>query len=120
VCVAEHRSVFTNFHTKPLTAGADVAASESGEADPFVVDSARLLFTFFSVVVIDVMVISLMTHRLRFWFPQWLDPQWATRRDPWVVYSQSYFTSIFMIPILYRLVDHHFLATAGATWRTAF
>jgi len=120
VCVAEHRSVFTNFHTKPLTAGADVAASESGEADPFVVDSARLLFTFFSVVVIDVMVISLMTHRLRFWFPQWLDPQWATRRDPWVVYSQSYFAGIFMIPILCRLVDHHFLATAGAAWRAAF
>jgi len=120
VCVAEHRSVFTNFHTKPLTAGADVAASESSEADPFVVDSARLLFTFFSVVVIDVMVISLMTHRLRFWFPQWLDPQWATRADPWVVYSQSYFAGIFMIPLLCRLVDRDFLAQVGAGARAAF
>jgi hypothetical protein len=114
------RSVFTNFHTKPLTAGANVAASESVEADPFVVDSTRLLFTFLFVVVIDVVVISLMTHRLRLWFPQWLDPQWATRRDPWVVYSQSYFAGIFMIPILCRLVDRDFLATAGAGVRATF
>jgi hypothetical protein len=118
VCVAEHRSVFTNFHTKPLTAGGRVEASES--VDPFVVDSARLLFTFFSVVVIDVVVISLMTHQLRFWFPQWLDPQWATRRDPWVIYSQSYFAGIFLIPPVCRLVDRDFLAKLGAGVRAGF
>ena len=100
--------------------GADAAASESVESDPFVADSTRLLFTFFSVVVIDVVVVSLMTHRLRFWFPQWLDPQWATRRDPWVIYSQSYFAGIFLIPLLCRLVDRDFLAKFGAGARTGF
>jgi hypothetical protein len=111
---------FTNFHTKPLTAGAGVAASESVEADPFVADSTRLLFTFFSVVVIDVVVVSLMTQRLRFWFPQWLDSQWATRRDPWVIYSQSYFAGIFLIPPLCRLVDRDFLAKLGTGARRGF
>jgi hypothetical protein len=79
-----------------------------------------LLLTFFSVVVVDVVVVSLTTHRLRFWFPQWLDPQWATRRDPWVVYSQSYFAGIFLIPLLCRLVDRDFLAKLGAGVRTGF
>ncbi len=118
--VAETRSVFTNFHTKPTTPGADVAVSESIEADPFVADITRLLFTFFSVVAIDVLVVSLITHRLRVWFPVWLDPQWATRRDPWVIYSQSYFAGIFLIPVLCRLVDRDFLARVGAGARTAF
>ena len=118
--VAERRSVFTNFHTKPLTPAADLAASEGVEADPFVADITRLLFTFFSVVVVDVVVVSLMTHRLRFWFPVWLDPQWATRRDPWVIYSQSYFAGIFLIPLLCRLVDRDFLAKVGAGARTGF
>ena len=118
--VAETRSVFTNFHTKPTTAGADVAVSEGVEADPFVADITRLLFTFFSVVAIDVLVVSLITHRLRVWFPVWLDPQWATRRDPWVIYSQSYFAGIFLIPVLCRLVDRDFLARVGAGARTAF
>jgi hypothetical protein len=118
--VAKRRSVFTNFNAKPLTTGAGATARESVEADPFVADSTRLLFTFFSVVVIDVVVVSLMTHRLRFWFPQWLDPQWATRSDPWVVYSQSYFAGIFLIPLLCRLVDRDFLAKLGAWARTGF
>ena len=99
---------------------ADVAASEGVEADPFVADITRLLLTFFSVVVIDVVVVSLMTHRLRVWFPVWLDPQWATRRDPWVIYSQSYFAGIFLIPLLCRLVDRDFLAKVGAGARTGF
>src|SRR5438445_3042410 len=99
---------------------ADTAEAERIEADPFVADITRLLLTFLSVAAVDAVVVSLMTHRLRFWFPLWLDPLWATRRDPWVVYSQSYFAGIFMIPILCRLVDHHFLATAGAAWRAAF
>ena len=110
----EHGRVITNFHIRPLTVGASV------ETDPFVADTARLLFTFFAVVVIDVVIVSSMTHRLRFWFPQWLDPQWATRRDPWVIYSQSYFAGIFMIPVLCRLVDRDFLATSGPRVRATF
>jgi hypothetical protein len=116
----ETRSVFTNFHSKPLAAEANVAASNSVETDPFVADITRLLLTFFSVVAIDLLVVSLMTHRLRVWFPLWLDPQWATRRDPWVIYSQSYFAGIFLIPVLCRLVDRDFLTKVGAGARTAF
>jgi hypothetical protein len=108
-----------NVRTEPLTAGSAAAVSER-VADPFVADITRLLLTFFSVVVIDLLVVSLMTHRLRFWFPLWLDPHWATRADPWVTYSQSYFAGIFMIPLLCRLVDRDFLARVGAGARAAF
>ncbi len=109
-----------NLHTKPLRAMVAAAPRESVEVDPFVADITRLLLTFFSVVVIDVVVVSLITHRLRFWFPLWLDPQWATRLDPWVIYSQSYFAGIFMIPLLCRLIDRDFLAKVGAGGRAAF
>ena len=114
------RERFTNFPIKPFIAGWDAAASENVGPDPFVADTVRLLFTFFSVVIIDVLVVSLMTQRLRFWFPQWLDPQWATRRDPWVIYSQSYFAGIFLIPFVCRLVDRDFLTKLGSGVRAGF
>jgi len=94
--------------------------SESPEVDPFVAGVTRILLTFFSVCAIDVVVVSLVTGRLRFWFPLWLDPQWATRPDPWVVYSQSYFAGIFMIPVLCWLVDRDFLVGLGTGARVAF
>src|SRR5262245_18678376 len=68
-------SAFTNFHGKLLAAEAKVAENSSVEADPFVADITRLLLTFFSVVIIDLVVVSLVTHRLRVWFPVWLDPE---------------------------------------------
>jgi len=96
------------------------ATKTRNETDPFVADMTRLLLTFFSVVIIDAVVLSLLTQRLRFWFPLWLDPQWLTRKDPWVIYSQSYFAGIFMIPFLCRLIDRDFLATAATRTRAAF
>jgi len=54
-----------NVRTESLSAGAIAAASERGGPDPFVADVARLLLTFFSIVVIDLVVVSLMTQRLR-------------------------------------------------------
>jgi hypothetical protein len=99
---------------------AAAAANERIEADPFVADMTRLLLTFLCVVALDAVFVSLLTHRLRFWFPLWLDPQWETRADPWVTYSQSYFAGIFMIPFLCRLVDRDFLAHAGAAGRAVF
>src|SRR5262245_12148666 len=115
---AEYGNSSMNVPGDPLTE--DKAEAERIEADPFVADITRLLLTFLSVVTIDVVVVSLMTQRLRFWFPLWLDPLWATRADPWVVYSQSYFAGIFMIPILCWLVDRDFLAQVGARARAAF
>ena len=56
--------------------------------------------TFFTVITIDLVAVSLLTHKLRVWFPAWFDAQWATRTDPWAVYSQSYFAGIFFIPLL--------------------
>ena len=55
----------------------------------------KMLLTFFTVFAIDLVAVSLLTHKLRFWFPVWLDAHWATRADPWIVYSQSYFAGIF-------------------------
>ena len=104
----------------PSIASASTAAGERVEADPFVADVARLLMTFLIVVAVDVAIVSLLTHRLRFWFPLWLDPEWDTRAEPWVVYSQSYFAGIFLLPLLCRLVDRDFLARAGLPARAAF
>ncbi len=95
----------------------------SGEriaGDRFQRDLLRMLLTFFTVAVIDVVVISLVTGKLRFWFPVWLDPTWATRPDPWVVYSQSYAAGIFMIPVLCRAVERDLLASIGAGLRAAY
>jgi hypothetical protein len=103
-----------------LIASASAAADERAETDPFVADIAHLLMTFLIVVAIDVVIVSLLTHRLRFWFPLWLDPRWDTRPDPWVVYSQSYFAGIFLLPLLCRLVGRDFLAHARALARAAF
>jgi hypothetical protein len=82
-------ALLRNIHGKPVRVSFEGYRQASVEADPFVSDLVRLLLTFFSVVVLDVVLISLITHRLRFWFPLWLDPDWASRRAPWVVYSQS-------------------------------
>ncbi len=82
-------------------------------------DIVRMLLTFFAVVAIDVVFLSVMQHRLRFWFPVWLDPHWAERRAPWVVYSQSYFAGIFMIPVLFRIIDRDFVAPRGISTRAA-
>jgi hypothetical protein len=83
------------------------------DGEQFQRDVARLLLTFVTVATIDLVVISLVTHRLRFWFPVWLDPAWETRADPWVVYSQSYAGGIFMVPLLWRAIDREWLAEKG-------
>ena len=74
--------------------------------DPFVWFVCKILLTFFTVITVDLVAVSLLTHKLRVWFPAWFDAQWATRTDPWVVYSQSYFAGIFFIPLLAVSLDH--------------
>jgi len=69
----------------------------------------KMLLTFFTVIAVDLVAVSLLTHKLRVWFPVWLDAHWATRTDPWVVYSQSYFAGIFFIPLLSVSLDRHLL-----------
>jgi hypothetical protein len=108
-----------NFRNQRLSLNAS-AAGERVAADPFVAGITRLLLTFLSVVLFDTVIVSLITHRLRFWFPLWVDPEWATRADSWVIYSQSYFAGIFMIPILCRLIDRDFLGRAGGGVRAVF
>ena len=88
--------------------------------DRFQRDVVRMLIVFFAVAAIDVVVVSLLTGRLRLWFPVWVDPDWATDPDSPVVYSQSYFAGIFFIPVLARIVDRDFLAGRGAGLRTLF
>jgi hypothetical protein len=41
-----------------------------------------MLLTFFTVIAVDLVAVSLLTHKLRLWFPVWLDAHWATRTDP--------------------------------------
>src|ERR1700730_11172132 len=73
---------------------------EGSERKFFVWFDCKMLLTFFTVIALDLVAVSLLTHKLRLWFPVWLDAPWATRTDPWVVHSQSYFAGIFFIPLL--------------------
>src|SRR5262245_62509105 len=61
---------------------------------------ARMVAAFLAVGFIDLVVCSLLTHKLRFWFPAWIDAQWDSRPDAWVTYSQSYLAGIVFIPVL--------------------
>lgn len=88
--------------------------------DRFQRDVLRMLLVFFTVAVVDVTVVSLLTGKLRLWFPVWVDPAWATNPDSPVVYSQSYFAGIFFIPVLARIVDRDFLADRGGPVRALF
>ena len=76
---------------------------------------SKMLLTFFSVAIIDLVALSLLTHKLRVWFPVWFDATWATRPDPWVVYSQSYFAGIAFIPVLAFAVDRDLLRSRVST-----
>lgn len=83
-------------------------------------DLARLLLVFLSVALVDLAVISLFTGKLRIWFPQWINPGWATDPDSVVVYSQSYFAGILLIPVLLFALHREFLKKTSAFIRGAF
>ncbi len=109
-------------HLSEVSVSVSQSSVTEGERAPgrFQRDLALLLLTFFTVAAIDLVVISLVTHRLRFWFPVWLDPQWETRADPWVVYSQSYAAGIFMVPLLWRAIDREWLSKASVRSRRLY
>ena len=80
---------------------------------------ARMLGAFLAVSLIDVVVCSLLTHKLRFWFPAWLDARWDSRPDSWVTYSQSYVAGIVFIPVLAAEVVREFVPKIAAASRLA-
>ncbi|HUB27528.1 MAG TPA: SDR family oxidoreductase [Tepidisphaeraceae bacterium] len=81
---------------------------------------ARMLAAFLAVSFIDLVVCSLLTHKLRFWFPAWLDAHWDTDPNTWVTYSQSYASGIVFIPLLAFEVVREFVPRVAIKMRTAF
>lgn len=79
----------------------------------------RLLVAFLAVSFIDLVVCSLLTHKLRFWFPAWIDAHWDSRPDSWVTYSQSYLAGIVFIPVLVAAVMREFIPKVAAGRRIA-
>jgi hypothetical protein len=79
-----------------------------------------MLVAFLAVGLIDLVVFSLLTHKLRFWFPAWIDARWDSRPDSWVTYSQSYAAGIVFIPLLAVAVVREFVPRAAAGARIAF
>jgi len=75
-----------------------------------------MVLTFLLVGAIDLTVGSLLVDRLRFWFPQWLDAEWATRADPWVVYSQSYMAGILFVPFVAWALWREMMAPSASPW----
>jgi uncharacterized protein len=92
-------------HLDPARPGAEAGAparlmQPASTGGQFVTSIIRLLLAFVAVAFIDVVVCSLITHKLRFWFPLWLDAHWDTNPNAWVTYSQSYAAGIFFLPML--------------------
>ena len=85
----------------------------------FVHAVVRMLATFLAVAFIDLVVCSLLTHKLRFWFPAWLDARWDSRPDSWVTYSQSYVAGIVFIPVLAAEVVREFVPRVAPAARNA-
>jgi hypothetical protein len=75
-----------------------------------------MVLTFLLVGAIDLTVGSLLVDRLRFWFPQWLDADWASRADPWVVYSQSYMAGILFVPFVAWALWREVVAPSATPW----
>jgi uncharacterized protein len=86
----------------------------------FVRDVARMIIAFLAVGFIDLVVCSLLTHKLRFWFPAWIDAHWDTRPDARVTYSQSYAAGIIFIPLMAMTVMREFVPKAAPAMRRAF
>lgn len=61
-----------------------------------------LIFT----LIFDLLIVSLIQGKWRFWFPQWIDPNWQL--NPYVDYSQSYFVGIIFIIPLFIIFDLEF------------
>ena len=89
-------------------------------AQAFSRDLSRLLLTFVAVAAVDGVFGSLLTGRIRLWFPQWVDPAWATNSDALVVYSQSYLAGVFLLPVLAWIIDRDFLSHRGRPARASF
>lgn len=87
--------------------------------DGFARAVVRMLVAFLAVSFIDLVVCSLLTHKLRFWFPAWIDARWDSRPDSWVTYSQSYMAGIVFIPLLAAAVVREFAPRAAAGARAA-
>jgi hypothetical protein len=88
--------------------------------DRFVSSVARLLVAFLSVSFIDLVVCSLITHKLRFWFPAWLDAHWDSNPDSWVTYSQSYAAGIVFFPVLAAEAMREFVPRTARVARITF
>lgn len=101
-----------------VEAGISATAPASGNGR-FVRAVTRMLATFLAVGFIDLVVCSLLTHKLRFWFPAWIDPRWDSRPDSWVTYSQSYMAGIVFIPVLAAEVMREFVPRAAGAARRA-
>jgi len=84
----------------------------------FVRAVTRMLATFLAVGFIDLVVCSLITHKLRFWFPAWIDAGWDRRPGSWVTYSQSYAAGIVFIPLLAAEAVREFVPKVATAVRT--
>lgn len=73
-------------------------------------DAATMLLVFVAVAFVDLVVVALVMGKVRFWWPTWLDPNWATDPHTRVVYSQSYFAGIAFVPWVVWLVQRDFLS----------
>ena len=66
----------------------------------------QMILIFIFTLIFDFLIVSLIQGKFRFWFPQWIDPNWQI--NPSIDYSQSYFVGIVFIIPLFIIVDLEF------------
>jgi hypothetical protein len=102
-----------------IRAGAATKPSAAPKDASFCRSVVRLLVAFLAVSFSDLVVCSLLTHKLRCWFPAWIDAHWDSRPNSWVTYSQSYMAGILFIPVLAAAMIREFVPRVAAGMRTA-
>lgn len=66
----------------------------------------QLILILIFTLLFDLLIVSIIQGKWRFWFPQWIDPNWEL--NPYVDYSQSYFVGIIFIIPLFIIFDLEF------------
>jgi len=66
----------------------------------------QMILIFMFTIIFDFLIMSLIQGKVRFWFPQWIDPNWQT--NPSIDYSQSYLVGIVFIIPLFVILDLEF------------
>ena len=69
----------------------------------------KIILAVIITFLIDLILVSFITGKIRLWFPQWFNPFWES--SSLVTYSQSYTVGIAFIPLFFYIIDKEMVKT---------